>query len=371
MVNVTAYQTAHGVRYRVRYRKPDGSQTDKRGFRRKIDAEQWAAEHVTTAKARGSFIDPRDANVTVGALSSAWLAAKRTRVKPSYIDDLEASYSKWVAPSWGSVPVSSVSRADVQRWVSSISRERSASVVLRAHGVLAGILDDAVRDNRIPANPARGVELPRKIRKRHTYLTVEQLYTVASYSGWRHDIVLTLGLCGMRWGELVPLRVRDVDLERRRISISVSAPMVGGKPTPGDTKTHENRLIMFPSVLDDIMRDHCEGRDLDALLFVSPRRPLQMIRESGQASSGNGWFAKALKQAGVQDHMTLHDLRHTAASIMVQSGANIKAVQRQLGHASAAMTLDVYADLFDSDLDVLGERMSSIVLEKCGQKVGK
>lgn len=96
-----------------------------------------------------------------------------------------------------------------------------------------------------------------------------------------------------------------------------------------------------------------------------------MIRESGQASSGTGWFAKALKQAGVQDHMTLHDLRHTAASIMVQSGANIKAVQRQLGHASAAMTLDTYADLFDSDLDVLGERMSSIVLEKCGQIVGK
>ena len=52
--------------------------------------------------------------------------------------------------------------------------------------------------------------------------------------------------------------------------------------------------------------------------------------------------------------MTIHDLRHTAASLMVKSGANVKAVLRQLGHTSAAMTLDVYADLFDEDLDSVG-----------------
>lgn len=59
-VKISSYTTQSGVRYRVRYRKPDGSQTDKRGFKRKRDAEQWAAEHVTTAKAQGSFIDPQD-----------------------------------------------------------------------------------------------------------------------------------------------------------------------------------------------------------------------------------------------------------------------------------------------------------------------
>jgi integrase len=52
--------------------------------------------------------------------------------------------------------------------------------------------------------------------------------------------------------------------------------------------------------------------------------------------------------------MTLHDLRHTAASLAVASGANVKAVQRMLGHAAAAMTLDVYSDLFDNDLDAVG-----------------
>lgn len=57
--------------------------------------------------------------------------------------------------------------------------------------------------------------------------------------------------------------------------------------------------------------------------------------------------------------MTPHELRHTAASLAVQSGANVKVVQQMLGHASAAMTLDVYADLFDEDLDILAERLDS------------
>lgn len=59
--------------------------------------------------------------------------------------------------------------------------------------------------------------------------------------------------------------------------------------------------------------------------------------------------------------MTIHDLRHTAASLAVSSGANVKAVQRMLGHASAAMTLDVYSDLFDDDLDAVADRLDQAV----------
>ena len=67
--------------------------------------------------------------------------------------------------------------------------------------------------------------------------------------------------------------------------------------------------------------------------------------------------------------MTLHDLRHTAASLMVSAGANVKAVQRQLGHSSASMTLDVYADLFDDDLDSVVDAMDDLIVS-CGQNVG-
>ena len=77
MANITKYRTTKGEnRYRVRYRKPDGTQTDKRGFRRKIDAENWAAEHVTIAKATNNYVDPEDGKRRVGDLYEQWLKEK-------------------------------------------------------------------------------------------------------------------------------------------------------------------------------------------------------------------------------------------------------------------------------------------------------
>ena len=72
----------------------------------------------------------------------------------------------------------------------------------------------------------------------------------------------------------------------------------------------------------------------------------------------------------------MHDLRHTAASLAVHAGANVKALQRMLGHKNASMTLDVYADLFDSDLMDVARMLDAAVqvetgVEECGQNVGK
>ena len=74
-----------------------------------------------------------------------------------------------------------------------------------------------------------------------------------------------------------------------------------------------------------------------------------------------GWFVSAVRKSQVVDstfpRMTLHDLRHTAASLAISARANVKAIQRMLGHASAAMTLDTYADLFDDDLDSVADAL--------------
>ena len=75
-----------------------------------------------------------------------------------------------------------------------------------------------------------------------------------------------------------------------------------------------------------------------------------------RAHAGSGWFDKAVAKAGVP-RITPHDLRHTAASLAVSAGANVKAVQKMLGHASAAMTLDIYADLFDDDLKAVARAL--------------
>lgn len=153
-MSVSAYLTKGGERrWRVRYSRPDGSRTDKRGFVRKKDALLWEADHVTVAKARGAYVDPAGARVaTVGGLWESWIARKRLVLSPSYLDDVEGAWRKYVEPFWGAASIGNVTRPGVQRWVSDMAegrvdgRPKSASVVLRAHGVLAGILDDAVSD---------------------------------------------------------------------------------------------------------------------------------------------------------------------------------------------------------------------------------
>lgn len=368
-MSVSSYKAADGgTRYRVRYVKPDGSRTDKRGFKRKKDALLWEADHVTVAKAKGAYVDPNGAKTTVGELWPAWLAKKRLTAAPSYLDDLEGAYGKYVACYWANLPIGKVSRAGVQRWVSDMSEGRvdgkakSASVVLRAYGVLAGILDDAVADMLIPANPARGVDLPRKPRRtKHTYLTVEQLFALADACGPYRTFVLTLGLTGLRWGEATGLTVGDVDLARRRFDINKSATEVRRRIVVGTPKTNELRTVMFPPLLAGLLP--VAGRRDDEILFADPASATGYIMQVDSPRTGTGWFSRACDAAGVP-RMTVHDLRHTAASLMVRSGANVKAVQRQLGHASAAMTLDVYADLFDDDLDVVGERLNRMLVER-------
>ena len=79
-------------------------------------------------------------------------------------------------------------------------------------------------------------------------------------------------------------------------------------------------------------------------------------RRPNTSNNQTSWFIRALETAGL-DRMTVHDLRRTAASLGISSGANVKAVQRMLGHASAAMTLDTYADLFEDDLDSVSDAL--------------
>lgn len=82
------------------------------------------------------------------------------------------------------------------------------------------------------------------------------------------------------------------------------------------------------------------------------------MRRTRVSAGSRSWFKNALNAAQLEP-MTLHDLRHTAASLAISAGANVKAVQRMLGHASAAMTLDTYADLFDDDLDAVSEGLDA------------
>jgi integrase len=251
-----------------------------------------------------------------------------------------------------------VVNGDVAAWLSEI--DRSPSIVHRAYGVLNGILKQAVKDGRLSRNPATGVDsLPRRrTRRRRRYLTQDELRRVADASGSRRSLVLTLGYCGLRWGEAVALKVEDVDLERRRITVHRSAVEVHGQLHISPPKTDAGtRLVPLPAIVVEALRPELAGRRPSALVFPGPTGDyMRRVRASAGSKS---WWKTALTTAGVET-MVLHDLRHTAASIAVNAGGNVKSVQRMLGHASAAMTLDRYADLFDDGLDRLLDQIDGV-----------
>ncbi|WP_378144790.1 tyrosine-type recombinase/integrase [Cnuibacter sp. UC19_7] len=353
MATISSYQTAAGKRYRVRYRTPDHRQTDKRGFKSKKDAELFAAS-IEIKKATGEFIDAAAGRVTMTALGADWIATQ-SHLKPSSFRPVEIAWRLHVEPRWGSRRVGDIRHSEVQTWVSELtSAGKSATTVLLSYGVLASILDVAVRDRRLPSNPARNVKLPRKLKREHRYLTHAQVIALADNAGDRRALVLLLAYTGLRWGEAIGLRVKDVDLVRRRVTVSENAVEVDGQIIVGTPKTHKRRQVPFPRFMVGLLREAIKGKGRDALVFSDAYG--FHLRRTRVSTGSRSWFKTALEHAGLEP-MTLHDLRHTAASLSIASGANVKAVQRMLGHASAAMTLDTYADLFDDDLDVLAARL--------------
>ena len=152
---------------------------------------------------------------------------------------------------WGRRAVGEIRHSDVQSWISKFSTEdkpRSATTILRAYGVLAGILDVAVHDRRILTNPARGINLPRKLKKEHRYLTHAEVGRLAENSGKHRFLVYVFASTGLRWGEAIGLRVRDIDPTGKRFNISVNAVEVGADielGTPRRTKGVRWHTLLF------------------------------------------------------------------------------------------------------------------------------
>jgi integrase len=339
-------------RWRARYR--DANQKEhSRHFTRKTDAQRWL-DSVTTAVETGNYVDPSRSRLTVGVLSHEWLDSK-VNLKPTTRALYESVLTVHVRPRWGDTPLIRVEYGTVQKWVTDLAAtDTSAGHVRKIHGVLLGVLNLAVRDRRLASNPAAGVTLPRVIEKRRRYLTAVQVERLANAAGPGWLPVFVLAYCGLRWSELAGLRVGRVDLAKRRLYIAEAMTEVDGILIFGTPKNHERRTVPIPAFLIDDLASLVEGRDRDELVFTGARgAPLR------NRNARRSWFNQAATAIGEQG-LVPHELRHTAASLAVSSGANVKAVQRMLGHASAAMTLDRYTDLFDSDLDAVAAGLDEV-----------
>lgn len=330
----------------ARYRGPDGRQHSK-SFSRKVDAEKWLTLEEGRAF-RGEWIDPNAGAVRYDKWADQWLAGLHS-IGPKTKAGYESLLRSRVLPRFGQVELRRITSAAVREWVTDMSTEGlSAARIRQALQVLRASLNVAVEDGLIARNPAARVRAPRVEKRRQRFLTAFELERLASEAGEYAALIRLLGWSGLRWGEAVALRVGAI--EGRRVMVAESATEVAGQLVFGPTKTHENRAVILPRFVARQLP--IEGRDPDELLFTAPSggplRHSNFIRRV---------WNPAVAAAGVAEDLVIHDLRDTAASLAISSGASIKAVQRMLGHASAAMTLDTYGSLFEEDLEALADRL--------------
>lgn len=347
-----------GKRWRARYVDGDGREVAK-GFDRKTDATAWL-ESITSTIVAGTYVAPGAGNATVGEMHEQWLKTQ-AHIKDSTKAARASAWSVHVQDRWKSVAVAEVQTSAIRAWVNDLQQNGSAAPTIEnALGVLRLVLALAVEDKRIPRNPCDGVKAPRRQHSARAYLTHQQVDELSVAMGRDALVVKFLAYTGLRYGEMAALRVQNFDMLRRRVNIRESVTEVAGKLTWSTPKNHERRSVPFPRFLVDDLAARMQGKGREDLVFSAPNGGVLRI-----ATFRTRVFNKAVDKLRGLDgdgrpttdwpRPTLHDLRHTAASLAISAGANVKAVQTMLGHKSAALTLDTYADLFPDDLEAVAD----------------
>ncbi len=235
-------------RYQVRYlvRDPDapsGWVETSATFPTLREAKAFKSERDNEAALGARRFDPRLGRTPLNRIWIQFSNSKKPAVSPKTWSGYVQHWELRIAPRFGHIPVDEITRADVQVFVDGLTVGPWAKVsTLR---LMRSILDVAHQDGRIHRNPALGVSAGRiPERDRHRYLTAPEVHTLAVACGDQGDVVIILAYTGLRWSELVGLRIKDIDLAARASTSDVPHPKLKAESSSGLPKP---ALVFEPS----------------------------------------------------------------------------------------------------------------------------
>jgi integrase len=330
----------------ARWRDPEGHQ-HKRTFPRRVDADRFLTK-LAAELLRGDYVDPNDP-LTLREYAESWRMAQVHRASTQA--HVETNLRRHVYPYFGQRRLATIRPSEIQSWVSRLTGTLSPATVQVIHGIVAAIFKAAIRDRRVNASPCESTTLPRKLPREVVPLetaVVEGLVDAVPLR-YRTLIVLAAGT-GMRQGECFGLCLDRIDFLRRTVRVDQQLVLLPHKEAflapPKTGASH--RTIPLPNIVVATLAEHLRQFPVehpDGLIFTD---------EEGHALSRTTFsrevWRPAVRKVGAPKGIGMHELRHYYASLLIRHGESVKTVQRRLGHATAAETLDTYSHLWpDSD----------------------
>ncbi len=342
----------------------------------KKDAEKYL-NSTLTAISTGTFVEPSP--MTVNGFLDKWLlSAAKPKVSERTFVEYEALLRRYVREPLGKIKLSALRALDIQSLYSAMQERRlSPRVVRYTHAVLSSALKQAVRWGMLYRNPAELVQLPREARKEMKALTSEEASRfLAAFNGDRCAALFALALTtGMRPEEYLGLQWTDVDLAQATVTVRralVWRTKGGGWYFTEPKTSRSRRTIPLPFSMVAVLAEHKRRQGEErlksgpawhdhGLVFTTPiGTPLNISNLTRDK------FKPALVRAGLPTSIRLYDLRHTCATLLLQAGENAKVVSERLGHASIALTLDVYTHVLPDMQKAAAEKLENLLFRSAG-----
>lgn len=317
----------------------------------KTDKEAWSnlQKALDDLKRGKVVIGPKQ---TVKRYLEHWLEdSRRLKVRLSTLEQYRSILHAHLIPAFGHLQLQQLSREHIQAFYAKLHDSgMSPKRIKGIHAVLSSALKDAVRDEILTRNVALGVTLPRLKKYKGPVLTkAEGKRLIAAAQGHRLWFFILMGLTtGARGGELMALRWSDFDIENKKVHIERTVVKVNGVGyVEHEPKTESGlRDIRLPQVVLDALEEHRAYVTLvrrragpyweEHNLVFPNKRGSYLDRETMLEQ-----FRDILKEAGLRS-MRFHDLRHSAATLLLAAGVNAKVVQEMLGHSDISITLGMY-----------------------------